>query len=307
MRRAYRYIPMLTVTMLLCCLGSWGECDTELIEKLDVLSIVNMEMYPDGETGGYYIDVTISIENANDHALKFRDNEFHFFLGESLASSQPTYIGPDTAYANKDFVLEPHSLTDMTFSIRTGTQQLTDLETGIQVLNFIGTPAKGHYIFIEGRTTLGVQLDKGWSYGEAVRIEWMLCPRLKTELPLHECLYEVPETAPTAPVSIACDQLVRVGRNIVMPRTDRYIAEMGTASGTFQFSHESYTEPDRIVIEYEGEVLYDTGCVGASGLHELTYTGTATTLEVTVYSRCAFVGPSCTDWDFTIHCPQTTD
>lgn len=306
MKKVYFYISLFTIALVLGFLCSSAECDSEIIEKLEVIAIVNMEMRPDGETGGYYIDMTVGIENKNEQALKFRENEFDFFLSQKQDPTQKVYIGPDTAYSEKDLLLEPNSFTEVTFSIRTGTKELTDLETGIQVLNFVGNPSKERSFFIEGKTTLGVKSEKGWSYGEAVRLDWMLCPRMKPELPLHECFYGVPKIAATptpAPRAIACDQLVKVGRNIVIPRQDQYVAEMGKTSGTFQLRYETYTEPDRIVIEYEGETLYDTGCVGSSGTKSLTYEGNSTTVDITVYSRCDFVGPSCTDWDFTVHCP----
>ena len=80
--------------------------------------------------------------------------------------------------------------------------------------------------------------------------------------------------------------------------------EMGRTSGTFDFSYDTYTIQDDIVVSYQGQTLFDTGCVGASGSTTLSYgPGSSTQITVTVNPNCAG-GTSGTAWDYTIGCPK---
>lgn len=78
--------------------------------------------------------------------------------------------------------------------------------------------------------------------------------------------------------------------------------QMGKVSGTFNFSYDTYSIPDRMVVSYEGKTLFDTGCVGASGSVKLNYSGTSTTVTVQVTPNCT--GGSGTQWTFTVDCPM---
>lgn len=283
-----------------------GKCDSELIENIEVLMISSMEMRPNEKDGLYYADITVGIRNKNEQTLKLEKSSFDFFLGRGKMIAQRIYIGKDIAYQQQDILLEPNVITPVTFRIKTTTDQHTDLETGIAILNFLGQPASERHIYIEGRFNFGIKMDRGWSVGEAVRVEWTLCPQIKPQLPLRECLVEFVKPAMEIgeTVEMGCDNFVRAGRDIVIPRLDTYIVEMGKPAGTFTLGYETYTEPDRLVIEYEGKTLLDTGCIGDSGNTQLSYSGRETKLKVSLYSRCDFVGPMVTDWDFSISCPQ---
>ena len=286
--------------------ASFGKCDSELIEKIEILMISSMEMRPNEKDGLYYADITVGIRNKNEQTLKLEKSTFDFFLGRGNLIAQRTYIGKDIAYQQQDIILEPNVITPVTFRIKTTTDQHTDLETGIVILNFLGQPASERHIYIEGRFNFGIKMERGWSVGEAVRVEWTLCPQIKPQLPLRECLVEYvkPTMEIGETVEMGCDNFVRAGRDIVIPRLDTYIVEMGKPAGTFTLGYETYTEPDRLVIEYEGKTLLDTGCIGDSGSTQLSYSGRETKLKVSLYSRCDFVGPMVTDWDFSISCPQ---
>ncbi|MDD5563312.1 MAG: CARDB domain-containing protein [Thermoanaerobaculaceae bacterium] len=77
--------------------------------------------------------------------------------------------------------------------------------------------------------------------------------------------------------------------------------EMGRTSATFQFDYETYSQQDRIQVYYEGNVIYDTGCVGKAGTVYPTYSGQSTVVQVVVTPNCA--GGSGTSWNYTVHCP----
>jgi len=79
------------------------------------------------------------------------------------------------------------------------------------------------------------------------------------------------------------------------------VIDLGINHGTFQFSYETYSQQDEIIVSYEGTVLFDTGCVGASGTQNLTYSGTSTDITVDVHPNCA--GGTGTAWAFTVYCP----
>ncbi|PID58511.1 hypothetical protein CSB45_02910 [candidate division KSB3 bacterium] len=262
------------------------------------------------------LDVAIDISNSNDRDIKLTESLFDFSLRDEEAMGGMIQLGKDVVYRNTDIDLpanpehDPEKVTRVVFSIELQDERKSSFDPLVHLLNFSGNPAQDDYLFVNARFTLGMKSSKGWTYGEAIRVEWMFCPDMQNQLPLQECFIELPPPAPdfpgtvSSPLSIACDNLVKAGRNIIKKRTDYYIADLGETAGTFHLDFETYTEPDQILVEYEGKVLYDTGCVGASGSETIAYSGTTSSMKVSVTSRCRRVGPSVTDWDFKLSCPE---
>lgn len=79
------------------------------------------------------------------------------------------------------------------------------------------------------------------------------------------------------------------------------VIEMGRTSGTFEFSYDMIAVRDRMVVEYEGSPLFDTGCVSGSDTVYLSYSGSSRTITVRVTPNCA--GGSYTYWEFAVSCP----
>lgn len=104
----------------------------------------------------------------------------------------------------------------------------------------------------------------------------------------------------TTPVS--CSERVEIRRGITSPTTDTFNVNMGKSAGTFEFYHETYPVPDRMIVTYEGKTLFDSGCNGSRGTEYLSYSGSSSSITVTVYSLCSW-GNS-TNWDFEVSCPQ---
>jgi len=76
---------------------------------------------------------------------------------------------------------------------------------------------------------------------------------------------------------------------------------LGEDSGTFVFEYDTYAVEDRMQVTYEGRVLFDTGCVGASGSVPISYSGNAKIVGVNVFPNCS--GTTFTAWEFTVRCP----
>lgn len=83
---------------------------------------------------------------------------------------------------------------------------------------------------------------------------------------------------------------------------DTRTIELGKPAGTFDFTYETYYQQDQILVKYQGNTLFDTGCVGAGGTKTLTYSGSATQITVQVIPNCA--GGSGTAWDYAVACPK---
>ena len=96
---------------------------------------------------------------------------------------------------------------------------------------------------------------------------------------------------------VPCGSVQVAGGDTPVTRT----VELGVSSGTFNFSYDTYSIPDRMVVTYQGRVLFDTGCVGASGSVNLSYAGTDTRVSVSVTPNCS--GTTGTGWQFTVSCP----
>jgi YVTN family beta-propeller protein len=76
---------------------------------------------------------------------------------------------------------------------------------------------------------------------------------------------------------------------------------MGRNSGSFNFSYNTFSQEDRIVVTYGSRTLLDTGCVGAIGSNSLSFSGTRDYITVTVTPNCA--GGSGTAWNYSASCP----
>lgn len=99
-------------------------------------------------------------------------------------------------------------------------------------------------------------------------------------------------------IALACNSQAVAGNDLPVTRS----VNVGRNSGRFLFSYDTYSQPDRIVVTYEGRTLFDTGCVGSFGSRDLTFSGSGTTVTVTVTPNCA--GGTGTAWDFTVACAR---
>jgi hypothetical protein len=97
--------------------------------------------------------------------------------------------------------------------------------------------------------------------------------------------------------TLQCNETSQAGSDT----PDTQIIELGKNSGAFSFSYQTYSIKDQIIVMYEGSVLFDTGCVGASGSPSLQYSGSSTKITVKVIPDCA--GETGTAWNYTIGCP----
>jgi hypothetical protein len=78
----------------------------------------------------------------------------------------------------------------------------------------------------------------------------------------------------------------------------RTVHELGQPSGTFNFTYEAYSVPDQFDVYYQGQLIFTTGApVSGGDTVPITYSGTATTIEVVV------TGPAGTLWDYVVACP----
>lgn len=77
--------------------------------------------------------------------------------------------------------------------------------------------------------------------------------------------------------------------------------DLGRTSGTFPFFYDTQYVKDQIVVYYEGNPIFNTHCVGASGTVNLTYGGSSRLITVRVFPNCE--GGTGTAWSFTVGCP----
>ncbi|MCG7973670.1 MAG: S8 family serine peptidase [Candidatus Thiodiazotropha taylori] len=78
--------------------------------------------------------------------------------------------------------------------------------------------------------------------------------------------------------------------------------ELGQNSGSFDFYYETYNIRDRLRLHYEGELLFDSGCVGEDRTVPINYSGNSSVIAVEVIPNCE--GTSGTAWEYTVNCPQ---
>lgn len=97
-----------------------------------------------------------------------------------------------------------------------------------------------------------------------------------------------------------CDAQFVAGGDV--PETHE--VELGASWGTIDFSYNTASQEDRLLVTYQGLLMFDTGCVGSSGTVPLMYSGTDTKITVEVMPNCAANGSTGTVWDFSVSCPS---
>jgi hypothetical protein len=99
-------------------------------------------------------------------------------------------------------------------------------------------------------------------------------------------------------ITLACNSQAVAGSDLPVTRS----VNVGRTSGRFTFTYDTYSQPDRMVVTYEGRTLFDTGCVGRYESRDISFSGGSSTVTVTVTPNCA--GGTGTVWDFTVACAR---
>jgi hypothetical protein len=76
--------------------------------------------------------------------------------------------------------------------------------------------------------------------------------------------------------------------------------KVGYNQGTAKFSYNLFTVKDRMIVEYAGQTLLDTGCTNGSRTVELYLSGMSGIVTVYVQPACEKKG---TRWNFRLECP----
>jgi hypothetical protein len=82
------------------------------------------------------------------------------------------------------------------------------------------------------------------------------------------------------------------------------LINLGKKSGTYQFEFNNKGDgADRIVLDYKGKVIFDTGCLEEAGSKLLKYDGISSPITVSVDADCLEpIGKS--TWEFAVSCPK---
>lgn len=175
----------------------------DIVDKMGVVSIKSVEVQPTKESAVHYLNVLTELKNDNDKELKLTKADFTFFIQDVKNTNYMVDIGPAACIINDvpnanlpvdfvcpgkkdDIILPPNAVVNVLFAVEMGRNRPV-LETIIHILNFVGKPLEGRYLFIKGRFDLGIKSERGWTYAEALRVEWMFCPTIQDKLPLIPC------------------------------------------------------------------------------------------------------------------------
>lgn len=104
--------------------------------------------------------------------------------------------------------------------------------------------------------------------------------------------------APVDTRTVACSTTTKSGGNTPSTIT----VKVGHTKGTAKFSYTMYTAKDRMIVQYGGQTLLNTGCVSGSKTVSLNLSGASDSVIVTVQPECE--KKELTNWNFTLECPQ---
>ena len=78
--------------------------------------------------------------------------------------------------------------------------------------------------------------------------------------------------------------------------------EMHAVQGTFDFWYDAINIPDRFIVSYEGEILWNE-CVAGTDTIPLAYSGSTSIITVTVLPNCYALYQGDTEWSVKVSCP----
>jgi len=97
--------------------------------------------------------------------------------------------------------------------------------------------------------------------------------------------------------TVACSTTTKSGQDT--PET--ISVNVGNAAGTAKFWYNMHNIKDRMIVQYGGQTLLDTGCVSGSKTSSLSLPGGDNKVTVVVKPACEETG---TQWDFRLECPK---
>lgn len=103
--------------------------------------------------------------------------------------------------------------------------------------------------------------------------------------------------APVGTRTVACSTTTKSGADA--PET--ITVKVGRTAGAAKFSYNMYTVKDRMIVQYGGQTLLDTGCVSGSKTVSLNLSGVSEDVTVIVQPACEKKG---TQWNFKLECPK---
>ena len=95
-----------------------------------------------------------------------------------------------------------------------------------------------------------------------------------------------------------CNDKQEAGAN----KAESHTIDLGQYSGSFMFDYDTKQIKDQIIITHDGNIIFDSRCVGERKSVRLTFSGYSTSITVRVNPNCD--GSSSTEWNFTVHCPD---
>ncbi len=208
--KTYRRVVVLTC-MLVVGIASlaFAQSADDFVNDLEFERIVRASVHPiDEGSSTHYLYVIAQLNNKNaERTLKIvsegtsrygfnfeiqdvdQENVLHP-IGEATCiydvPPEPYPVCHDTP--KQDILLAPNSSKEVLFVVKL---EKPALETVIYLLNFLGRYVDNQYFKITGRFDLGVKSQKGWTYAEALRVEWMFCPDKNKDLPISTCPMEM--------------------------------------------------------------------------------------------------------------------
>jgi subtilisin-like proprotein convertase family protein len=86
-----------------------------------------------------------------------------------------------------------------------------------------------------------------------------------------------------------------------LPSTN--VIDTGSTAGTVQISYNFYTQPDQMLVQYQGTNIFDSGIVNGSGVFTIAY-GPGTNTQLTVIMNPTVYAGDGDLWDYTVNSSQ---
>lgn len=183
---------------------AFAQAADDFVNDLVFERIASAAVHPIKESSKHYLYVIAELRNKNDqktlkivpkgdssrYGFKFEiqdvddKGELHY-IGEAACIYSPAPDGVPACQDDlREIILPPSSSENVLFIVEL---EKPVQETIIYILNFLGNYSDNQYFKVIGRFDLGVKSEKGWTYAEALRVEWMFCPDKSKDLPISTC------------------------------------------------------------------------------------------------------------------------
>ncbi len=143
----------------------------EIVNNVDIPYVNKLQVIR--EPTGYFMRVTVTLQNKNEFKLKFRDAKFKVRFEGAGAGVRAGTTEVDSQEV-RGRVGDMPGKDEMVLNVYAGPNNSETLGRLLAIVNIIGNPDVKPRMYVEGTSELGLELTRGWVFEEGKRFDVQL-------------------------------------------------------------------------------------------------------------------------------------